>query len=402
MIKAIILFLRECNEFFRYFILTGRDWKTIAFYSEHEGYYPYFEGLMNELTKSRSQNVCYVTSDPDDLIFQSTNNRIKVFYLRKLLPFFALFVKFRVFVMTLTELNLLEFRRSVNQVHYVYVFHSPVSTHMAYQRMAFDHYDSILCIGPYHVEEIRAHEKLNGLKPKILVKAGYYRLERVYNAYKTFTQTGPVSGRRQTVLIAPSWGDENILESCGKRLVEILLNENLEIIVRPHPETIRRSPDLIEMLRNHFGPNPDFHIELSVATDDALLRSDVLITDYSGIAVEYAFGTERPVLFLDVPAKIRNRRYAEIGTEPFELAVRSQIGLVVSPHQLDTIVQAINDLIREKESYRAQIIELRKRSIYSFGNSSGIGAQFITDLLSGMDVVKCYNTDTVVPGKDVT
>ncbi len=52
-----------------------------------------------------------------------------------------------------------------------------------------------------------------------------------------------------------------------------------------------------------------------MTTDDSLLRADVLICDISGIALEYVFGTERPVLFLDVPLKIHNPRFKELEKE---------------------------------------------------------------------------------------
>ena len=96
-------------------------------------------------------------------------------------------------------------------------------------------------------------------------------------------------------LIAPSWGVANILESCGERLVELLLKAGYEVIVRPHPETIKRSPDLVAEFASRYGNDPGFTLEMSVAGDSSLIRADVLISDYSGIVLEYAFGTERPV-----------------------------------------------------------------------------------------------------------
>jgi len=130
-----------------------------------------------------------------------------------------------------------------------------------------------------------------------------------------------------TVLIALSLGDKNILESCGKQLVKLLLDANYYVIVRPHSETIKKYPELIESLKKLYTYHPNFAMDLSVHTNDSLLRADVLISDYSEIAIVYAFGTERPVLFLDVPKKIKNPKYLELGIAPLELSLRSQIGM---------------------------------------------------------------------------
>ena len=380
-----MLLLREIRTFYRFFWKTPRIEKAIIFYAEDEGYYPYFEGLIEELLGEHGQTLCYITSDPYDQILQTSESRIKTFYFNKLLPFFMVFVNCKVFVMTLPDLNQYHLKRSINPVHYVYVFHSIVSTHMVYRYGAFDEYDSVLCVGPHQVKEIRRHEELNQLPKKKLVEAGYYRLERIYTTYQKYFAEKSSSANKGIVLIAPSWGDANILESYGERLVEILLKESYEVIVRPHPETVRHSPDLIAFVVSKFGNNPNFTLEKSVFSDESLLRADILISDYSGITFEYAFGTERPVLFLDVPVKIKNQRFKELGIEPLELSLRSDLGVIVPPQKLDTVPKVISRLMMDSITYKKRIAEVREKTVYAFGQSAKIGAQYIMNLAVGQN-----------------
>ena len=304
--------LKELWNIFKY-IRTPEKEREIIFYGEHEGYYVNFEGLINELTQKHQKTLCYITSDPNDPSLKNPDEKIKAFYLDKLLGFFMGAVKCKVYVMTMSDLNQFLYKRSVNPVHYVYVFHALVSTHMMYLDGAFDYYDTIMCVGPHQVKEIRKCEERGQLPQKKLIEAGYYRLERIHNAFQSYSQP---STSQKTILIAPSWGTDNLLESLGDRLVEILLSAGYKVIVRPHPETVRRSADLLESFKSIAGENPDFVLELSVSTDDSLLKSDVLICDCSGIALEYASGTQRPVLFVDVPLKIKNEKFEELGMEP--------------------------------------------------------------------------------------
>ena len=287
----------------------------------------------------------------------------------------------KVFVMTLTDLNQFHIKRSTHPVHYLYVFHSLVSTHMMYRQGAFDYYDTILCVGPHHINEIQKYEQDKGLPKKQLIQAGYYRLERIYQAYQQFSLNKLASKTKKTILIAPSWGENNALESCGEHLVELLLQEGYEVIVRPHPETVRRDPKLMNLFETKFGTNQNFILETSVATDDSILRSDVLICDLSGIALEYAFGTERPVIFLDGPIKIKNDQYEELGIEPLELSLRSKIGKIVSPENIDNIPSILDELILNIKNYKDRIIECRDQHVSNFGNSSEIGARHISELL---------------------
>jgi CDP-glycerol glycerophosphotransferase (TagB/SpsB family) len=374
-------FFRELSHYRRFTKKTLDADKQIVFYAEHAGYYPNYEGIIEELTNKNKQTICYITSDPNDPMLKSDNPRIKSFYIKNLLSFLMIFLKCRVFVMTLTDLDQFHLKRSINAVHYVYVYHAMVSTNMMYLPGAFDHYDSILCVGPHHVEEIRKYEKLKGLPKKQLVEGGYYRLERIYGKYKTYIEEPSTEKTKATVLIAPSWGKGNVLESYGKEIVKMLLEKDFHVIVRPHPETVKRTPELLDTIEEKYGANKALIIERSVATDDSLLKSDVMICDCSGVALEYAFGTERPVLFLDVPYKIRNENFQELDIEPIELSLRSEIGVVLSPKQIEFIPEKIQHLISEKEKYIERISLLRKKHVFAFGRSSQIGAEHLLKLI---------------------
>jgi len=371
------------NEFFNvwyFFKSLPKNDKRIVFYSEHKGYWPYFEGLINYLTKTKKQTICYITSQKTDPVLQTKNKRIKVLYLNKLLPFFMVYVDCKVFVMTLTDLNQLHLKRSMKPVHYVYVFHSLVSTHMMYRQGAFDYYDSLLCVGPRQIEEITKYEKMHKLKKKELVKAGYYRLERIYNAHKNYSKNSKQQ-KQKTILIAPSWGEKNILQVVGTRLIDKLLTSNYKVICRPHPETLKRTPELIKDIETKFVKKPNFVLEKTIETDTSLLEADVLITDASGIALEYAFGTERPVLFIDVPPKIKNPKFKELKLEPIELLLRPKLGKVIPTKQVNKINEEIKQLILKQNQYKKNIISLRKKYVFSFGRSSEKGGNYIVKLL---------------------
>ena len=358
---------------------TPRDLRKIVFYAEHEGYFSYFEGIIHELTKARGVPIAYITSDARDPILKTRNSHIKAFYIKTLLPYFMIFVKARAFVMTMPDLNQFHIRRSIHPVHYVYVFHALVSTHMIYREGAFDHYDTIFCVGPHHIEEIRARERQKGLPAKKLVEAGYWRLERIHQKWLVRAPSAKKEEQKM-VLIAPSWGDHNILKECGVQLIGVLSRAGYDIVVRPHPEILRHTPEVISTLEDSFGKENNVRFEKSVSSDESILKADVLITDTSGIALEYAFGTERPVLFIDVPPKVKNENFRKLGIEPLELVLRPIIGVILSPRDLGSIENVMTRLLAEKDSYKEKIKELRSKYVYAFGKSSEIGAKYIAEL----------------------
>jgi len=372
-------FIKELKDFSRFFKLP-KEKKQIVFYSEHGGYQGSFEGIIQELLEKYNQDIVYITSDIKDPILKESDDRIVPLYINKMLSLFMPLVDSRVFVMTLTDLGNFYIKRSKNPVHYVYVFHALVSTQMIYNFGAFDNYDSVLCAGPHHIKEIQKQEELYKLKQKKLVPAGYYRLERIMNSFRQYEKGGQEAGHKvKTVLIAPSWGDKNILETCGDDLIDTLLGQGYKVIVRPHSETIRRFPRLIKKFEQTFGQNQNFKLEKSNASDDSIITADILICDCSGIALEYAFGTERPVIFMDVPLKIKNKKFKEIG-EPLEFFLRSKIGRIVAPQNIKSIPGMIEDMIVNGQQYKKEIINLRESYLFNLGNSSKIGAKYLFDL----------------------
>ncbi len=370
--------LKELKHIYRFLYKTPKQDKRIVFYSEHEGYWPNFEGMINSLIQDYQAKISYITSDINDPILTKNNPNIHTFYINKFLAFVMQFIDCSVFIMTLTGLHQYHLKRSTKPVHYVYVYHSLVSTHMMYHEGAFDHYDSILCVGDYQIKEIRQREKMLEHPPKQLINAGYYRLDRIMQEYQ---KREPSYQNQKTILIAPSWGDQNVLETCGHELVQTLLKDNHNVIVRPHPETVRRSKQLIESLKTSFGQQENFTLELSVANDDSILNADCLICDCSGIALEYAFGTERPVLFIDVPIKIKNKHYQQLEMEPFELSIRQTIGKVIATSDINKISTIIQELISSEQPFKEKIKQLRNNTIFEINNASKTGANHIINLI---------------------
>ena len=114
-------------------------------------------------------------------------------------------------VMTLEDLDNFYIKRSYvrKDVKYVFMFHHMTSTHLVGREGAYDNYDALLCAGPHQLAEVRRAEELRGLPHKELVKCGYDLLDRQIAEYAK--RQKPKSDK-PTVLIAPSWQEDCILD----------------------------------------------------------------------------------------------------------------------------------------------------------------------------------------------
>jgi len=362
------------------------DERSIVFYSESSVIlYPYVEEIIQEL-QNRDQKICYLTSRKDDPILQNKNENIRVFYIGdseiQKMNFF-LKLKAGVLIMTMPDLGSYHIKRSKEfPVHYVYTFHSMNSTHMEFQKTAFDQFDSIFCVGSYQIQELRATEKLYNLKQKNLVECGYGLLDKLIKLKSSFAEKGNLlKNNKKNILIAPSWGKHNLLESMGVELVKILLDGGYHVTVRPHPMTVKKSPKIIKQILEKFEKNPDFLLDTNTSSFEQLFSSYALITDWSGIGYEYAFVCERPVIYVDVPKKAHNKEYEKIGLVPFEISIRNQIGEIIALQNIETIPERIEFLYSNDNNFENKIQKIRNDSIFNIGESGKVTANEIIRII---------------------
>lgn len=377
-------FVREWRAW-RAFAALPASQRRLVFYSEGAAYRVHFEALLTHLWEDHRQSVTYLTSDPLDPLLTDPPVGVTAFCIGdgavRTLLFASLDVD--VMVMTMPDLQTYHIKRSPHEVHYVYVHHSMVSCHMVYRPAAFDYFDTVFCVGPHHEREIRAREAAAGLPAKRLVQHGYARLEALMEELDRAASPSPqAENPKPLVLVAPSWGEHALLERLGCSFVGAMLDAGYRVTLRPHPQTRRFCPGVIEIAKRQYASHPDFVLEENVASKASLLEADVMVSDWSGAALEFAFAREKPVVFVDVPRKVNNPDWQSLGITPLEDWIRGEIGVVVQAQALATIPDRVKALLDAADRYRSRIRELRQQIVYNPGRSGEVGAAELVALVN--------------------
>ena len=357
--------------------------RSIVFYAENKASMNHFRTLIFELTERMNFQICYISSVKDDPIFTSTNKNILSFYVGEgtARTKFFLTLRAKILVMDMPDLDTYHIKRSkAYPVHYIYLFHSMFSIHSYLRKGALDNYDTIFCVGPHHVNEIRATEKLYELKPKKIVNYGFGRLDTLLQEKEKFEKSD--SNLKDLILITPSYGSENLLEKCGIELIDTLLKSNFRVLLRPHFRILRDSKELVDSIKDKFGKNPNFIFEDGVIPSEYFHNSICMISDWSGISIEYAFTFECSVIFIDVPKKILNPDVNNLSLEPIEISLRNKIGHVVSPENIEDIPAIIKNFEGDIPNFSQYIKEIRTNIVFNVGNSAQVGAKYIQNLVS--------------------
>ena len=266
--------------------------------------------------------------------------------------------------------------------------------HMGITADAYNHYDTVLCAGPHQRRELRELEKYYHLKEKRLIDCGYPLIDELIANYEAMEHT---ENAVKKILIAPSWQDGNILEGPIHPMLESLLGKGYDITVRPHPEFIKRYPakmhKLMEQYQDRFGE--DFRIETDFSSNVTIFTADLVVTDWSGISVEFSYATKKPCLFINTPMKILNPEYDKLPCVPLELSIRDRIGRSLNEDQLEDTEKTVRYLLDHADDYRQAILETMQENLYNIGHSAEAGARYIIGAVERQEAKAAASADSL-------
>lgn len=372
---------REKADYKRFFSVVN---KKLVFYSEASGFYKYFQNIIEELLRRSNVTIHYITSDPDDQIFALAERepRLQPYYIgeRRMI---TLFMKMDadIVCMTMPDMETYQYKRSYvrKDIEYVYIFHGMFSGLITLRKGALDHFDTLLTPTPGFEEEMRAWNRVNGLPDQKMVPCGYGVIDNMAVQYDAMEKT---EHDPKTILIAPSWQEGNILDSCLQELCEPLLAAGYDVTVRPHPQYIRRYPQKLERLMAACaGYDADrFRFQTDFSSNETVFSADLLVTDWSNIGYEYALATKKPVLFMNTPRKIVNEAWTEEDVAKYapDDRIRSVIGFAVDPADArEKGASAVEYMMTHREEYEEILETVRRERLYHFGESGKYGAQYL-------------------------
>lgn len=370
---------RERADYKKFFSIVN---KHLVFYSESNGFYKYYKGIIEYLIENTNLVIHYITSDPNDDIFsaEKSNSRIRGYYIgeNKLI---TLMMKMDadVVCMTMPDLDNYHIKRSYirDDIEYVFVQHGMGSNNMGMRRGCTDNFDTVFLAGIHQRMEEEAIGKLYGLKERNLVNVGYPLIDELRRRYN---QEVHRENERKKILIAPSWQKDNIVDSCLEEILDELRSRDYEIIVRPHPQEVRHKKDYMNILKEKYE-SKGIEIQTDFSSNNPLMEADILITDWSGITWEYAFTTCRPVLFINTPMKVMNPEYQKIDVVPLNILLRDKLGKNLDLDKLNKISETVDYLLKHTDEYKIQIEKLAHEYIYNLDGSTEIAGDYIIEII---------------------
>lgn len=390
-------------------------------FSDDRRYWNVFKPICDELER-RGIDACYWTASPDDPGLDERYEHVSCEFIGEGNKAFARLntMSADVVLATTPGLQVYQWKRSDGVRWYAHILHA-TSTAAWYRMFGLDFFDAVLLSNEYQVGEVRELERKRGLKPKELPIVGCsymdsmadrLRLEEERDAgawngdceagtqnegcalddahahdeasdagvqdepsdtsarskrhaqvkSKTRDEGCPAhddgASSQLTVLLAPTWGPNGLLARYGERIIEALVRTGFEIVVRPHPQSMKSEREMMDRLMAAYPDGKAVEWNFDNDNFSVLRRSDVLISDMSGVIHDFALVFDRPVIYA----------LGGIDTAPFDAAwldepfwetsIFTDTGVPVDEAQFDDLRQAILDVISDEA-----VRERRRRAI---------------------------------------
>lgn len=244
------------------------------------------------------------------------------------------------------DLNFTAFKKSlVKKNKYIYIQHSPASLTMIYNKTAFINFDIVFTVNKFQVDDITELNNIYNLKIKKW-KSSYLFLNKVQK--KTYVE-------KKKILIAPTWGTKFFDLDCHLKLSQILKYGKYDFELRPHFMSFKKKEVIYENLKKNF-----------VLCEGRVNFANyhTIITDWSGIFIEFSKLSLSKCILLRTKKKILNKDFNLINSMPIEIYSRKILGYEIDIEDINKVNHFIDKIISNKSFDKIEIEKFFKKNFF--------------------------------------
>lgn len=335
---------------------TDTNYKQYVIYNEGLQYWNVFKPVCDEFEK-RQIELTYYTSAQNDPCFEQNYKFVKPEFIGEgNMAFVKLnMLSAGVVLMTTPGLQVYQLKRSKKVKHYAHVLHAASDATM-YRLFGIDYFDSVLLSGDYQKNDIIILEKQRDIKSKELVTVGCPYLDTLNDKIQSIQKE---ENHNFTVLVSPSWGKSSLLTKYGEKLLDPLVKTNWNIIIRPHPQSKKSEPEVLKNLEERYKDNKNISWDFERDNIYSMKKSDIMISDFSGIIYDYTFLCDKPVIYVNANLDLRPYDAYDIdgGKNIWQFKTLKEIGIELDDSNFENIESIIKNATDS-----ADLAEKRKKA----------------------------------------
>lgn len=346
----------------------------LVIFSDHKRYWSIFDPICRELDK-KGIDVVYMTASADDPGLQNPYSHVRSEFIGADNKGFAKlnFLNASIILSTTPGLDVYQWKRSRDVSYYVHIPHAANDITL-YRMFGIDYYDAILLSGDYQVQDIQALEALRGLPEKELVKVGIPYMDVMA---QRLAEADPTPDHPRTVLLAPSWGPSAIFSVHGGKIIDTLLKTGYHVIIRPHPQSFISEKEMIEKLMQQYPDSDQLEWNRDNDNFNVLNRSDILISDFSGVIFDFSLVYDKPVIYTNPKIDVSVYDAWWLNKPLWTASALPRIGQELTPENMDNLKELIDHCLSDPRFAEGRRI-VKDETWANFGH----GAQAVAEYLS--------------------
>ena len=354
---------------------VGTEKLPLVIFADDKRYWSIFAPICRELDK-RGMDVVYMTASPDDPGLNNPYPHVRGEFIGAGNKAFSKlnFLNATIVFSTTPGLDVYQWKRSKNVDYYVHIFHTPGEV-PRYRMFGIDYYDSLLIAGDHQERDIRELEQLRNLPAKEIVKVGIPFMDEMAIRQE---KAGPVAEHPRTVLLAPTWGPSAIFSIHGGDIIRQLLETGYHVIIRPHPQSFSSEKELMDRLMQEYPESEQLEWNRDTDNFEVLRRSDILISDFSGVVFDFFLVSENPVIYTDPKFDLAPYDAWFLDHPLWTLSALPRIGQELNMETMSDIKSLIDSTL-ENEKYAIGRKEVKEEVWAYFGEGAVRSADYLMD-----------------------
>ncbi len=328
-----------------------RQAETIPYliYSDDKRYWNTFKTLCDEFEK-RKLALVYWTSSEDDPALEMDYEYVKCIYAGSVNVAASKLniLDADIVISTTPGLDVYQWKRSKNVKWYVHICHAPGDVSL-YRMFGLDYYDAVLTVAGFQGDQIRKIEKLHNVPEKEIQIVGLTYLDEMKKREEQERCNQEEKNSEITVLLAPSWGSNGILSRYGDAMIDGLLATGYHIIIRPHPQSFSSEKENMDRLMAKYPESEGIEWNRDNDNFGVLQRSDIMISDFSGVIFDYAMIFRKPVIYTEEDLDTGQCDAAWLNEPTWIMEALKKMGVPLREDCIGNMKQIIDDSLQSNE-----------------------------------------------------
>ncbi|MCQ2601575.1 MAG: CDP-glycerol glycerophosphotransferase family protein [Treponema sp.] len=359
-------------------LVVDSSYRKYVIYCEDKRYWNTFKPILDEAEKRKTEVTYFVATDKDP-VFEQDYKFIKIEVIGEGNAAFAKLnmLSAGVVLMTTLGLQVYQLKRSKNVKHYAHILHAASDATM-YRLFGIDYFDSVLLSGDYQKADIRTLEFQRNLPEKELVTVGCPYLDVLDSKISSLSSE---ENHSFTVLVSPSWGKDALLSRYGEKLLDPLVDSGMRVIVRPHPQSKISESEVLSKLEKRYENEPNVEWDYNGDNIIAMKKSDIMISDFSGIIYDYTFLFDKPVMYVNSGLDLRpydayDLSEKENGKNIWQFQALRSFGIELKEEQFSGLAEIIRSASDSKE-----LADARKKAKNEAWMNRGKAGKAVVDFM---------------------